>query len=170
MPVTSRFKTVEEKVPLALRRLGGPLLLVAAVTGIVLLLPVLGIPTVEVVTDPKTRTVVGERNCGARSPSVWPRLLLTRLWTTFSRSQLPLVERRRRPLSCASSSGFSSSASASAHSSRRLLSVSLTAVAATSAVLTAAYGFALQDTLGNLFSVWLSSREDRPGWGHDSLR
>jgi small-conductance mechanosensitive channel len=140
--MSSRFKTVEEKVPLAVRRLWGPLFLVAAITGIVLLLPVLGIPS-----------VVGERNYGALAIGLAAALLLTRLLDyLFFDLVLRLRGKPKAPALLRQLVGLLVFGICVAALFKTILSVSLTAVAATSAILTAVIGFALQDTLGNLFS------------------
>lgn len=140
--MSSRFKTVEEKFPLAVRRLWGPLFLVAAVTGIVLLLPVLGIPT-----------IVGERNYGALAIGLAVALLLTRLLDyLFFDLVLRLRGKPKAPALLRQLVGLLVFGICVAALFKTILAVSLAAVAATSAILTAVIGFALQDTLGNLFS------------------
>ncbi|HEU4463486.1 MAG TPA: mechanosensitive ion channel domain-containing protein, partial [Gemmatimonadota bacterium] len=149
MPV----KTAEHpRLPVAARRLLGPLLLLAFVTGIVLLLPRLGVLVSDVAPGPDGKTPV-ERNWGALAIGIAGALVLVRLldYLFFD----VLLRLRRKPTAPALLRQILSLllfGLCLAILFQSALHVSLTAVLATSAIITAVIGLALQDTLGNLFS------------------
>ena len=147
------MKTVEHsRLPLAARRLVGPLLLLLFVGGIVLLLPRFGVPTTDFAPGPEGKTPV-ERHWGVLAMGIAGALLLMRLLDYFFFDLL--FRLRRRPTAPAllrQILGLVFFALCLAVLFQTALHVSLTAVLATSAIITAVVGLALQDTLGNLFS------------------
>lgn len=147
------MKTAEHsRLPLAARRLIGPLLLLAFVAGIVLLVPRFGVPITDFAPGPDGKTPV-ERHWGALAIGVAGALLLMRLLDYFFFDLL--FRLRRKPTAPAllrQILGLVFFALCIAVLFQTALHVSLTAVLATSAIITAVIGLALQDTLGNLFS------------------
>lgn len=147
------MKTMEHnRLPLVARRLLGPVLLVAAVTAMVLLLPRLGVPTTDTVTAPDGKTPV-TRNWGALAIGVAGALLLVRLLDYFF---FDLAFRLRRkvtaPALLRQVIGLLLLGVCLAILFQVTLNVSVTALLTTSAIITAVIGLALQETLGNLFS------------------
>ena len=147
------MKTSEHsRLPLAARRLIGPLLLLAFVGGIVLLLPRFGVPITDFAPGPDGKTPV-ERHWGVLAIGIAGALLLMRLLDYFFFDLL--FRLRRKPTAPAllrQILGLVFFALCIAVLFQTALHVSLTAVLATSAIITAVIGLALQDTLGNLFS------------------
>jgi len=144
------MKRVEEKIPLLLRRLAGPVMFAAAVTGIVLLLKTFNIPTVVETVEGK-ETI--ERNYGGLAIGIAVAFLLVRILDYLL---FDLAFRLRRqvvaPALLRQLVGLLFLGFCAAVLFNQFLSVQLTTVLATSAVLTVVIGLALQDTLGNLFS------------------
>ncbi|MFN2386538.1 MAG: cyclic nucleotide-binding domain-containing protein [Thermoanaerobaculia bacterium] len=147
------MKTAEHaRLPVAARRLIGPLLLLLFVTGIVLLLPRFGVPVSDFAPGPDGKTPV-ERHWGALAIGIAGALVLARLLDYFFFDLL--FRLRRKPTAPAllrQILGLLLFGLCLAILFQSTLHVSLTAVLATSAIITAVIGLALQDTLGNLFS------------------
>jgi small-conductance mechanosensitive channel len=143
---------VEHRIPLVARRLLGPLLLFIAVTAAVLLLSRLGIETTRVATaaDGKTPVI---RNWGALAIGIAAALLLIRLldYLVFDLASR-LRGRVTAPALLRQILGLLLFGVCLVILFQATLKVSLTALLATSAVITAVIGLALQDTLQNLFS------------------
>jgi small-conductance mechanosensitive channel/CRP-like cAMP-binding protein len=136
---------LEERIPLFVRRLAGPVLLALGVLGIVAMLSALGVSTVDVRLH---------RNYGALAVGIAFALIVTRLLDHLL-FDVAFRLRRKSPAPALL---------------RQLISllifglcvvvlfnvilpdVSLGAVLTTSAIITAVIGLALQDTLGNLFA------------------
>ncbi len=144
------MKRAEEKIPLFVRRLAGPVMFVAVVTGIVLLLRTFDIPTVVETIEGK-ETI--ERNYGGLAIGIAVAFLLVRILDyllfdfAFRLRRKVVAPALLRQLAGLLLLGF-----CVAVLFNQFLSVQLTTVLATSAVLTVVIGLALQDTLGNLFS------------------
>src|SRR5262245_56668893 len=101
--------SLEERVPLIVRRVAGSLLLAFVVLGGVYLLSALGVPTMDIKQN---------RNYGALPIGVAWALFLPRLLDyIFFDVVFQCAARPRRPRCCVSSSACSSSASASRSSS-----------------------------------------------------
>lgn len=146
------MKTAEHRLPLVARRLIGPLLLAAAVTAVVLLLSRLGVPTTQFALGPDGKTPI-ERNWGALAVGIAAALLLIRI-LDFLFFDLAFRLRRKAtvPALLRQIVGLLLLAICLAILFQATLNVRLTGLLATSAVITAVIGFALQDTLANLFS------------------
>ena len=140
------------KMPLFLRRIGWPLVLVAVVAGAVFLLPRIGVPTRIPRIDPATRQPV-DRDYGAVAIGIAAALLVAR-FLDYAVFDLGFRLRRRpaAPALLRQLVGLLVFGIGVALVFRVVLSMSLTAVLTTSAILTAVIGLALQDTLGNLFA------------------
>ena len=137
--------TFEERLPLVLRRLAGPVLLAFLVLGGVALLSALGIPTIDVRQN---------RNYGALAVGIAWALVVTRLidYLLFDVA-FRLRRRAAAPALLRQLVGLLVLGVCVAALFKLILpGVSLGAVLTTSAIITAVIGLALQDTLGNLFA------------------
>jgi small-conductance mechanosensitive channel/CRP-like cAMP-binding protein len=139
------MKPLEERIPLVVRRLAGPLLLAFAVLGTVALLSTLGIPTIDVRQN---------RNYGALAVGIAWALVVTRLLDYLFFDVLFRMRRKTAaPALLRQLVGLLVFGLCVALIVKLILpDVSLGAVLTTSAILTAVIGFALQNTLGNLFA------------------
>jgi len=139
------FKPLEERVPLILRRLAGPVLLAFAVLGSVALLSALGVSTIDVKQN---------RNYGALALGIAWALVLTRLLDyLFFDVAFRLRRKTAAPALLRQIVGLLVFGLCVAILVKLILpDVSLGAVLTTSAIITAVIGLALQDTLGNLFA------------------
>ena len=138
-------RTLEERMPLILRRIAGSLLLAFVVLGAVYLLSALGIPTVDVKQN---------RNYGALALGIAWALVLTRLLDyVFFDVVFRLRRRVAAPALLRQLVGILVFGICVAILFKLILpDVSLGALLTTSAIITAVIGLALQDTLGNLFA------------------
>ncbi len=139
------MKPFEERIPLVVRRLAGPLLLAFAVWGIVALLSTLGVPTIDVRQN---------RNYGALAVGIAWALVVTRLLDyLFFDVVFRLRRKTAAPALLRQIVGLLVFGFCVALLIKLILpDVSLGAVLTTSAIITAVIGLALQDTLGNLFA------------------
>jgi len=139
------FKPLEERLPLILRRLLGPLLLAFVVLGGVALLSALGVPTIDVKQN---------RNYGALVLGIAWALVLTRLLDyVFFDVAFRLRRKTAAPALLRQIVGLFVFGVCVAILFKLILpDVSLGAVLTTSAIITAVIGLALQETLGNLFA------------------
>ncbi len=144
MKTLDRIKPIGERLPLLVRRLLGPLALVATVVAIVLLLTALHVPT----TSPR-----GDQDYAALAIGIAAALVVTRLldYILFDVA-FQLRRKTAAPALLRQIVGLLVFGVAVAILFRLILDVKLTGVLATSAVLSVVIGLALQDTLGNLFS------------------
>ena len=136
---------LEQRVPLFVRRLAGPVVLVLAVLGSVALLSAFGVSTVD---------VRQHRNYGALAVGIAAALVVTRLLDYLL---FDVAFRLRRqavaPALLRQLIGLLIFGICVAILFKVILpDVSLGAVLTTSAIITAVIGLALQDTLGNLFA------------------
>jgi len=139
-----RIKPIGEKLPLLVRRLIGPLALVATVIAVVLLLTALKVPTTN---------ARGDHDYGALAIGIAVAVVVTRLFDyIFFDVAFRLRRKTPAPALLRQLVGLLVFGVAAAILLRVILQVELTGVLATSAVLTVVIGLALQDTLGNLFS------------------
>jgi small-conductance mechanosensitive channel len=145
-------KTEEHRLPKAARRLVGPLLFLAAVVAVVLLLPRFGVPTAQSVPGPEGKPPI-ERDWGALAIGVAVAFLLIRL-LDFLFFDVTFRLRRKTPAPALLRQilGLLLFAICLAFLFQATLNVRLTALLATSAVITAVIGLALQDTLSSLFA------------------
>jgi small-conductance mechanosensitive channel len=138
--------------PLLARRLGTPAVILAATAGLVWLFPRLGIPVTGTRIDPVTRVAVTQR-WGAVAIGIAAVFFGVRLldYLVFD-----VVLRRRGetvvPALLRQLIGLAVFLIGVSLVFKTILAVSLTALLATSAIITAVIGLALQDTLGNLFA------------------
>jgi len=138
------IRPMGDRLPLVLRRLIGPLALVATTIAVILLLSALRLPT----TSP-----TGDRNYGALAIGIASALVLTRLLDyVFFDVAFRLRRKTAAPALLRQIVSLLVFGLAVAILFRLILDVRLTGVLATSAVLSVVIGLALQDTLGNLFS------------------
>jgi small-conductance mechanosensitive channel/CRP-like cAMP-binding protein len=138
-----RIKPLGEKLPYLVRRLLGPVALVAAAVAIVLLLSTLGVPTSD----------ARNRDFGTLAIGIAVALVVTRLLDyVFFDVAFRLRRKVAAPALLRQIVGLLVFGIAVAFLFHEVLGVELTGVIATSAVLTVVIGLALQDTLGNLFS------------------
>jgi small-conductance mechanosensitive channel/CRP-like cAMP-binding protein len=139
-----RIKPIGEKLPHLVRRLIGPVALVATVIAIVLLLTALKVPTTN---------ARGDRDYGTLAIGIAVALVLTRVLDyVFFDVAFRLRRKTPAPALLRQIVGLLVFGIAAAVLLHVILQVELTGVLATSAVLTVVIGLALQDTLGNLFS------------------
>lgn len=144
MKTLDRIRPVGDRLPLVLRRLIGPLALVATTIAVILLLSALRLPT----TSP-----TGDRDYGALAIGIASALVLTRLLDyLFFDVAFRLRRKTAAPALLRQIVSLLVFGLAVAILFRLILDVRLTGVLATSAVLSVVIGLALQDTLGNLFS------------------
>ncbi|HEX9286763.1 MAG TPA: mechanosensitive ion channel family protein [Thermoanaerobaculia bacterium] len=144
MKTLDRIKPIGEKLPLLVRRLIGPLALVATVIAVVLLLTALKVPTTN---------ARGDHDYGALAIGIAVAVVVTRLFDyIFFDVAFRLRRKTPAPALLRQLVGLLVFGVAAAILLRVILQVELTGVLATSAVLTVVIGLALQDTLGNLFS------------------
>ena len=136
---------LEERIPLFVRRLAGPVAIALAVLGGIALLSALGISTVD---------VRAHRNYGALATGIAGALIVTRLLDyLFFDVAFRLRRKTAAPALLRQLIDLLIFAICVAILFKVILpDVSLGAVLTTSAILTAVIGFALQDTLGNLFA------------------
>jgi len=138
-----RIKPLGEKLPYLVRRLFGPVALVATAIAIVLLLTTLGVPTSD----------ARDRDFGALAIGIAVALVVTRLLDyVFFDVAFRLRRKTAAPALLRQLVGLLVFGIAVAFLFHEILAVELTGMIATSAVLTVVIGLALQDTLGNLFS------------------
>ena len=143
MKTLDRIKPLGERLPYLVRRLLGPVALVATAVAIVLLLSTLGVPT----SDARAR------NYGALAIGIAVALVVTRLLDyVFFDVAFRLRRKVAAPALLRQLVGLLVFGIAVAFLFHEILDVELTGMIATSAVLTVVIGLALQDTLGNLFS------------------
>jgi small-conductance mechanosensitive channel len=137
--------SLEERIPLFVRRLAGPLALVLAVLVSVALLSALGISTVDVRLH---------RNYGALAVGIAGALIVTRLLDyLFFDVAFRLRRKTAAPALLRQLIALLIFGICVAILFKLILpDVSLGAVLTTSAIITAVIGLALQDTLGNLFA------------------
>jgi small-conductance mechanosensitive channel len=135
----------EERFPLVLRRLAGPILLALVILGGVALLSALGVPTTDVRQN---------RNYGALAIGIAFALVVTRLLDyLFFDVVFRLRRKTSAPALLRQLVGLLIFGVCVAALFKLVLpDVSLGAVLTTSAIITAVIGLALQDTLGNLFA------------------
>jgi small-conductance mechanosensitive channel/CRP-like cAMP-binding protein len=135
----------EERIPLFVRRLAAPLALALAVLAGVALLSALGVSTVDARLH---------RNYGALAVGIACALIITRLLDYFFFDVVfPLRRKAAAPALLRQLIGLLIFGICVAVLFKVILpDVSLGAVLTTSAIITAVIGFALQDTLGNLFA------------------
>lgn len=136
---------LEERLPIVIRRLAGPVLFGFLVLGAVALLTVLGISTIDVRQN---------RNYGALAIGIAWALVLTRLLDyLFFDVSFRLRRKTAAPALLRQIVGLLIFGLCVTVLFRLILpDVSLGAVFTTSAIITAVIGLALQDTLGNLFA------------------
>ena len=143
MKTLERIKPLGEKLPYLVRRLLGPVALVATAVAIVLLLSTLGVPTSD----------ARDRDFGTLAIGIAVALVVTRLLDyVFFDVAFRLRRKVAAPALLRQIVGLLVFGIAVAFLFHEVLGVELTGVIATSAVLTVVIGLALQDTLGNLFS------------------
>src|SRR5262249_7832637 len=137
--------SLEERVPLIVRRVAGSLLLAFVVLGGVYLLSALGVPTMDIKQN---------RNYGALAIGVAWALVLTRLLDyIFFDVVFQLRRKTAAPALLRQLVGLLIFGICVAVLFKLILpDVSLGALLTTSAIITAVIGLALQDTLGNLFA------------------
>ena len=137
--------SLEERLPIVVRRLAGPVLFGFLVLGAVALLTVLGISTIDVRQN---------RNYGALAIGIAWALVLTRLLDyLFFDVSFRLRRKAAAPALLRQIVGLLIFGLCVAALFKLILpDVSLGAVLTTSAIITAVIGLALQDTLGNLFA------------------
>jgi small-conductance mechanosensitive channel len=137
--------SLEERIPLIIRRLAGPIVLALLVLGGVALLSALGIPTTDLRQN---------RNYGALAVGIAFALVVTRLLDyIFFDVAFPLRRKTAAPALLRQLVGLLIFGLCVAVLFKLILpDVSLGAVLTTSAIITAVIGLALQDTLGNLFA------------------
>src|SRR6266540_2692869 len=140
-PITS----FEERLPLVIRRMAGPILLALLILGGVALLSALGIPTTDVRQN---------RNYGALAVGIAFALVVTRLLDyIFFDVAFRLRRKTAAPALLRQLVGLLIFGLCVAVLFKLILpDVSLGAVLTTSAIITAVIGLALQETLGNLFA------------------
>jgi small-conductance mechanosensitive channel/CRP-like cAMP-binding protein len=139
-----RIRPMGERLPLLVRRLIGPVALVATVIAIILLLSAIHVPTTS---------ATGDRDYGALAIGVAVALVVTRLLDyIFFEVAFKLRRKAAAPALLRQLVGLLVFGIAVAVLFRVILGVQLTGMIATSAVLSVVIGLALQDTLGNLFS------------------
>jgi small-conductance mechanosensitive channel/CRP-like cAMP-binding protein len=144
--------TTEHRFPRAGRRLVGPLFLAAAVITVVLLLPRFGVPTTQSALGPDGKTAI-ERNWGALAIGIAAALLLIRLLDLLIFDVAFRLRRKATaPALLRQIIELVFFGLCLAILFQATLHVSLTALLATSAIITAVIGLALQDTLGSLFA------------------
>jgi small-conductance mechanosensitive channel len=139
-----RIRPMGDKLPLVVRRLIGPVALVATVIAVILLLTAVRVPT----TSP-----AGDRDYGALAIGIAAALVVTRLldYVLFDVA-FRLRRKHAAPALLRQIVSLLVFGLAVVVLVRLILGVALTGVIATSAVLSVLIGLALQDTLGNLFS------------------
>jgi len=139
-----RIRPMGDKLPLVVRRLIGPVALVATVIAVILLLTAVRVPT----TSP-----AGDRDYGALAIGIAAALVVTRLldYVLFDVA-FRLRRKHAAPALLRQIVSLLVFGLAVVVLVRLILGVQLTGVIATSAVLSVVIGLALQDTLGNLFS------------------
>src|SRR6266508_1238801 len=137
--------SLEERIPLVIRRLAGPIVLALLILGGVALLSALGIPTTDLRQN---------RNYGALAVGIAFALVVTRLLDyIFFDVAFPLRRKTAAPALLRQLVGLLIFGLCVAVLFKLILpDVSLGAVLTTSAIITAVIGLALQDTLGNLFA------------------
>src|SRR6266498_651475 len=135
----------EERIPLVIRRLAGPILLALLIVGGVALLSALGVTTIDVRQN---------RNYGALAVGIAFALVVTRLLDyIFFDVAFRLRRKTAAPALLRQLVGLLIFGLCVAVLFKLILpDVSLGAVLTTSAIITAVIGLALQDTLGNLFA------------------
>lgn len=135
----------EERIPLVIRRLAGPILLALLILGGVALLSALGISTIDVRQN---------RNYGALAIGIALALVVTRLLDyVFFDVAFRLRRKTAAPALLRQLVALLIFGLCVAVLFKLILpDVSLGAVLTTSAIITAVIGLALQDTLGNLFA------------------
>jgi len=139
-----RIKPIGERLPLLVRRLLGPLALVATVIAVVFLLSAVGV---------RTTNARGDHDYGVLAIGIAVALVVTRLLDyLFFDVAFRLRRNVAAPALLRQIVGLVVFGLAAAILLRVVLEVELTGVLATSAVVTVVIGLALQDTLGNLFS------------------
>lgn len=140
------------RLPVVVRRLLWPTVLLAVVTAAVLLLPGLGVPMSATRVDPKTGVVV-ELDYGQLAVGIAAVFFATRL-LDFLVFDLALRFRRKTaaPALLRQIIGLLVFGIGVSIVFKVVLFTSLTALLTTSAIITAVVGLALQDTLGNLFA------------------
>jgi small-conductance mechanosensitive channel len=138
-------RSLEERIPLILRRLAGPVLLAFVVLGIVALLSALGVPLIDAKQN---------RNWGALALGIAWALVFTRLLDyLFFDVAFRLRRKAAAPALLRQLVGLLIFGLCVAVLVKVILpDVSLGGLLTTSAVITAVIGLALQDTLGNLFA------------------
>jgi small-conductance mechanosensitive channel/CRP-like cAMP-binding protein len=138
-----RIKPLGEKLPYLVKRMLGPVALVATAIAIVLLLSTLGVPTSD----------ARDRDYGALAIGIAVALVLTRLLDyIFFDVAFRLRRKVAAPALLRQLVGLLVFGIAVAFLFHQILAVEVTGMIATSAVVTVVIGLALQDTLGNLFS------------------
>ena len=137
--------SLEERLPLVIRRLAGPILFAFLVLGGVALLAALGVSTIDVRQN---------RNYGALAVGIAWALVVTRLLDyLFFDVAFRLRRKAAAPALLRQLVGLLIFGICVAALFKLILpGVSLGAVFTTSAIITAVIGLALQDTLGNLFA------------------
>lgn len=144
MKTLDRIRPMGEKLPLIVRRLIGPVALVATVIAVILLLTAVKVPTTS---------SAGDRDYGALAIGIAAALVVTRLldYVLFDVA-FRLRRKHTAPALLRQIVSLLVFGLAVIVLVRLILGVQLTGVIATSAVLSVVIGLALQDTLGNLFS------------------
>jgi small-conductance mechanosensitive channel/CRP-like cAMP-binding protein len=144
MKTLDRIRPIGDRLPLVVRRLIGPVALVALVIALVLFLGAVHVPT----TSPS-----GDHDYGALAIGIAVALVVTRLLDyLFFEVAFKLRRKAEAPALLRQIVSLLVFGLAVAILFRLILDVRLTGVLATSAVLSVVIGLALQDTLGNLFS------------------
>lgn len=144
MKTMDRIRPMGDKLPLVVRRLIGPIALVATVIAVILLLTAVHVPTTS---------STGDHDYGALAIGIAAALVLTRLldYVLFEVA-FRLRRKAAAPALLRQIVSLLVFGVAVAVLFRLILGVQLTGMIATSAVLSVVIGLALQDTLGNLFS------------------
>ena len=144
MKTIDRIRPIGDRLPLVVRRLIGPVALVATVIAVILLLTAVRVPT----TSP-----TGDRDYGTLAIGIAAALVVTRLldYVLFDVA-FRLRRKHAAPALLRQIVSLLVFGLAVVLLVRLILGVQLTGVIATSAVLSVVIGLALQDTLGNLFS------------------
>ena len=144
MKTLDRIRPMGERLPVVVRRLIGPVALVATVIAVILLMTAVHLPT----TSPG-----GDHDYGALAIGIAVALVLTRLldYVLFDVA-FKLRRKAAAPALLRQIVALLVFGIAVAVLVRVILGVQLTGMIATSAVLSVVIGLALQDTLGNLFS------------------
>jgi small-conductance mechanosensitive channel/CRP-like cAMP-binding protein len=139
-----RIRPMGDKLPLIVRRLIGPVALVATVIAVILFLTAIKVPTTS---------SAGDRDYGALAIGIAAALVVTRLldYVLFDVA-FRLRRKHTAPALLRQIVSLLVFGLAVIVLVRLVLGVQLTGVIATSAVLSVVIGLALQDTLGNLFS------------------